>query len=351
MAESDQPDESQKTEDPTPRRLEEAHKKGNVPMSKELNTWLMLLAGTMIIIIWSPTLITRIAIIGQAFLEHSYSLPISALGQGAKEILLIMAAPFGFLMVIGFFAPFAQIGPLFSIEPIIPKPSKVSPLSGLKRLFSSQSLFEFLKGLMKISAISIAGYIAIAPFFDGVESMVGMPAPSILHDTLFLARKMLIVILIVLLVMAVADLAYTRFSYYKKMRMSKQEIKDELRQSEGDPMVRARLRALRSEKSRKRMMAAVPDADVVITNPTHYAVALKYDPAEMAAPLCVAKGVDNIALKIREIAKDSGVEIVENPPLARTLHAVVDVDEAIPPEQYNAVAEIISYVFKRKGKL
>jgi len=163
--------------------------------------------------------------------------------------------------------------------------------------------------------------------------------------------RLMVGVLVIMLVVAVIDVMFQRFEHYKKMRMTKQELKDEYKQTEGDPHVKARLRQLRSERARQRMMQAVPEADVVITNPTHYSVALKYDPDEMEAPLCVAKGVDAVALRIREVAKEHDIELYENPPLARTLFDTVDIDETIPTEHYQAVAEVISYVFKRKGRL
>jgi flagellar biosynthetic protein FlhB len=172
-----------------------------------------------------------------------------------------------------------------------------------------------------------------------------------LDELYALVMRLLTGMLVVLLVIAIADVVYQRMEHYKKMRMTKQEVKDEYRQSEGDPHVRARLRQLRAEKARQRMMQAVPQADVVITNPTHYAIALKYKPEEMDAPVCVAKGTDEVALRIREIAKEHDIVIYEAPPLARVLFDVVELDEMVPAEHYKAVAEVISYVFKLKGRM
>lgn len=346
-----QPDETSKTEDPTPKRLEDARKKGQVPVSREVGTWLILLAGTLVVTLGGAALLTEIARIGRAFLEHAHALEPSAIAAGVRAVGLALALPLGLFMVVGAAGPLLQIGPMLSGETIIPKLSKISPAAGVGRLLSARSLVEFGKGIAKIAVVSVVGYLVVAPYLDAPEHLVGAPMPMLLAETGELVSRMLVAILMVLLVVAAADLAYTRFAHHKKMRMSKQEVRDELKQSEGDPMIRARLRALRAEKARARMMAAVPGADVVITNPTHYAVALRYDPAAMEAPLCVAKGADRVALRIREVAEGAGVEVVENAPLARTLYAVVEVDEAIPPEQYRAVAEIISYVFKRKGRL
>ncbi len=351
MAE-DQPNEDQKTEDPTPRRLEEARKKGQVALSREVNTWLMLLMATLLVAFYGSDLLWSIAGVARAFLEQSYTTPSYAfVMKGLAAVGVALALPFVFLMATGIAGPFLQVGPLFSTETLMPNMSKISPVAGWGRIFSGRALVEFGKGLFKIGAIGVAGYLSLAPFMAGVEHMVGMGMDGLMPEILFLTLRLMTTILMVLLVLAVADMAYVRFSHYKKMRMSKQEIRDELRQSEGDPMIRARLRSLRAQKARGRMMAAVPTADVVITNPTHYAIALKYDMATMAAPRCVAKGADHMAQRIRELAAQSGVEIVQNPPLARALYDAMDIDDTIPPEQYRAVAEIISYIFRKQGRL
>jgi flagellar biosynthetic protein FlhB len=172
----------------------------------------------------------------------------------------------------------------------------------------------------------------------------------LMHEISMLTVKLMIAVLIVLVVIAVADIVYQRFEHNKKMRMSRQEVKDEFKQTEGDPMVRAKLRQLRSEKARQRMMQAVPSADVVITNPTHFSIALKYDPETMDAPVCVAKGIDEVALRIREVATEHNIILFENRPLARTLYDVVEIDETIPADQFKAVAEVISFVFKQRGQ-
>ncbi|HBH26162.1 MAG TPA: flagellar biosynthesis protein FlhB [Rhodospirillaceae bacterium] len=346
----EQPDESQKTEDPTPRRLEQAREKGQVPVSREVSTWLLLFVGTLLIAFGAGPLLTHIALTLRGYLEHAHALPLTALAAGLSAIGVALLLPALVLMAVAFAGPFLQVGPLFSTEPITPKLSKVSLVSGLQRLFSGRALFEFFKGIVKISAVSAAAFLALQPFVPGLPHMVGMPAGDLLAEVFFLLMRMLAVVLVVLLVLAVADLLFVRFTHHQKMRMSRQEVRDELKQSEGDPLIRARLRALRAERAKKRMMANVPKSDVVITNPTHYAVALRYDPAEMEAPVCVAKGVDAVALRIRAVAAEAGVEVVESPALARTLYTVVEVDEVIPPEQYRAVAEVISYVFKRRGR-
>jgi flagellar biosynthetic protein FlhB len=204
---------------------------------------------------------------------------------------------------------------------------------------------------MKLAIVASVTVAILRPFFDGLDHYIVLPIPSLLDELVAMFIKMMIGILTVMAIMAGIDLLFQRYTHYQQMRMSRQEIRDEYKQTEGDPHIRSRLRQIRMERARNRMMQNVPKSTVVVTNPTHFAVALKYEPEEMDAPICVAKGQDLIALRIREIAQENGVIIVENPPLARTLFANVDIDEVIPPEHYKAVAEVISYVFRMQKKL
>ncbi len=357
MAEDSQTDDSQKTEDPTPKKVEEARKKGQVALSREVNNWAMLLMGTIIISAVMPSMFTGLSALLRSYIERVDVL--SATGGGLKillvdgfgEVMKLMALPMLLLSLAAFLPPFLQVGPIFAPEVIQLDWSKVSPMKGFSRLFSLRSVVEFAKGVIKISVVGTVGTIILYPYFDKFEHLIGLPMEALLAEIQTLIVRLMIGILMVLMVVAGIDLVYQRFEYSKKMRMSKQEIKDEYKQSEGDPHVKGRLRQLRAEKARKRMMQAVPQADVVITNPTHYSIALKYDPETMEAPQCIAKGVDDLALRIREVAKAHDIILFENKPLARTLYDTVEVDETIPPEQYKAVAEVISYVFKMKGKL
>ncbi|MDH5721918.1 MAG: flagellar biosynthesis protein FlhB [Alphaproteobacteria bacterium] len=357
MAEEDQTDDSQKTEDPTPKKLEEARKKGQVALSREVNNWVMLMAGTLIIAVFSSQMFLSLGGMMQSMIEQSYMLPGAPGGIGKVlsgtlfQVMFIMALPIIILILAAFFAPFLQVGPLFAPEAVKPDLSKISLSKGMQRLFSMRSLMEFAKGLFKIGAIGLVGFIILYPYFDKFEHMIDMSMGGVLVELRILVVKLMVGVLVALMIIAVADLVYQHYEYNKKMRMSRQEIKDEYKQSEGDPQVRAKLRQLRAERSRQRMMQAVPGADVVITNPTHYSIALKYDPDEMPAPVVVAKGIDDIALRIREVAKENDIILYENKPLARVLYDTVEIDETIPIEHFKAVAEIISYVFKLKGKL
>ena len=287
MAEEDQTDDAQKTEDPTPKKIEEARKKGQVALSREVNNWVILLAATILVAVLSPSFFHHMLEILKAYIERADSISQMpggmgiVLGEGLKKVLLVMFMPLALLMLAAFLSPFLQVGPLFAPGAIKPALSKISPIKGFTRLFSKRALMEFAKGILKISLIGVVGVIILYPYFGQLEHIIGAPMPVLLTEIRLLVIKMMIGVLVVLMVLAAIDLLYQRYEHMKKMRMSKQEIKDEYKQTEGDPHVRARLRQLRSEKARQRMMQAVPTADVVITNPTHFSIALKYDPETM----------------------------------------------------------------------
>lgn len=350
-------DESQKTEDPTPKKLEEARKKGQVALSREVNNWVVLFAATLLIMTLAGTMMVDLQKMMSVYLAQAHALPGApgglglVLGEALETVLFIMALPFALLMIAAFLAPFLQIGPLFAPEVIKPDLSKISIIKGFGRLFSLRSLVEFVKGILKISIIGVVATIIIFPYFDKLEHMIDQPMLLVMEELQFLVVKMMFGVLVVLMIIAGLDLIYQRFEYQKKMKMSRQEVKDEYKQSEGDPQIKARLRQLRMQRARQRMIQAVPQADVVITNPTHYAIALKYDPEQSLAPVLVAKGIDEIALRIRAVAKEHNVVIHENKPLARALYDAVEIDDMIPSEHFQAVAQIISYVFKLKGRL
>ena len=353
----EQADDSQKTEEPTPKRLEESRKKGQVALSREINNWIMLLAATILIGAAAPAVFSKLQQHMRAYFEHAHELPGvpggigDTLGESFWIVLGILTLPLLILIFAAFIGPFIQVGPLFAPETIKPDLSKISPMKGFKRLFSLRSLMEFGKGILKIAIITAVGLVLLYPFYGTVEHFVGMPIPYVLDELQALVIRLMAGVLVALIVIAVIDIVFQRTEHHKKMRMTKQELKDEYKQTEGDPHVRAKLRQLRAERARQRMIQAVPEADVVITNPTHFSIALKYNPDEMDAPVCVAKGVDDVAMRIREVAKEHNITLYENPPLARVLYDTVDIDEMVPAEHYKAVAEVISYVFKLKGKL
>lgn len=355
MAEEDGGDDSQKTEDPTPKKIQEARKRGQVAMSRELNNWAMLFAGTMFVAVLSGSLMIELSNYLRGFIENAGEVTeggiLTLVGDSVGVVLLIMAFPLLLFFVIAIFAPLLQIGPLFAPEIIKMDSSKISPMKGFFRLFSLRSIVEFVKGLFKLFLVGLVGTMIIMPYFDKLEHLIDVSLIDAMVEMRFLVIKMMIGVLVIMLLIAIADFVYQRREYMKKMRMSRQDIRDEYKQSEGDPHIKAKLRQMRMEKARQRMMQAVPTADVVITNPTHYSIALKYNPEEMSAPVVVAKGIDEVALRIREIAKEHKIILYENKPLARALYDVAEIDEVIPTEHFKAVAEVISYVFKIKGKL
>ena len=354
----DEPDDSQKTEDPTSKKLEEARKSGQVPLSRELNTWLMLFSGAMIVMLYGPGMMTDMTKYLRGFLASVGTVDLVTpkdVGDVLSDVTLhtlgFLALPFLIFCMTAIAGTVLQIGFLASAESIKPSLEKIDIMKGVQRIFSMKSVIEFVKGILKLVIIGTVSAMVLMPVLPTIDQHIGQPIPLALQDIREIMQKLLTAILSALFLLALVDVVYVRLEYNKRMRMTKQEIKDEYKQSEGDPHVKARLRQLRIERGRKRMIQAVPSADVVITNPTHYAIALKYDPETMDAPQVVAKGVDNFALRIREVATEHKVTIVENPPLARSLWASVEVDETIPADLYKAVAEVISYVFRLKGRI
>jgi flagellar biosynthetic protein FlhB len=354
---ADDQDDSQKTEEPTQKRLDEARQKGNVANSREINHWFMIAAATLFVTAFAPQTLSDMQRALTPFIESPDAIPtdldhlrritLSLFG----DLLLASLMPLAVVVVAAIAGGFLQQGFLVSAENIMPKLEKISPMAGINRLFSARSIAEFVKGLIKLAIVGTVATMLIWPLIGQLAAITTMEMVQVLLLSQSLATRLMIGVLAVMTLIAALDFLYQKFEHLRKLRMSRQELKDEYRQSEGDPMVKGRLRQIRMERARRRMMAAVPQADVVITNPTHYAVALKYVAADMSAPRLVAKGVDAVALKIREIAKANDVAVVENPPLARGLYAAVDLDQEIPPEHYKAVAEVIGYVMRLKRRM
>ncbi|MBT5266761.1 MAG: flagellar biosynthesis protein FlhB [Rhodospirillaceae bacterium] len=350
-------DPSQKTEEPTPRKLSQAREEGQVQQSKEIINFVLLLGGGISTAFFAPFL-GRKMVEGLSFYVTK---PDAIVFDGANIGLVMLdslitvaigLAPIPLLgMVLVLAALLGQVGFMLSAKPLMPKPDKISPISGAKRMFSLKSIVELLKGILKMTVVGSVAYAVLAPELDRAEAMMQMSIPEIMDQAWFIAIKLFIGVVAVLAVIAAGDYFYQKYEFMKQMRMTPQEVKDEFKESEGDPMVKGRLKQIRLERARARMMAAVPEADVVVTNPTHYAIALKYEGEIMAAPRLVAKGIDDVAMRIREVANENDVPIVENPPLARVLFATVELDQEIPPEHYKAVAEIIRYVYELKNKV
>ncbi|HEX7725823.1 MAG TPA: flagellar biosynthesis protein FlhB [Rhizomicrobium sp.] len=354
---ADNEDKSSQTEEPTQRRLDEAEKHGDIVKSTEVTTFIVLLGGTLSIAIFGHSTALNFTHSFQMFLEQPDQMAVdsSSVLSLFRHILLAMAVLLGpifaVLAAMGAGSHIVQHRPSISFERIAPDFSKLSPLSGLKKMFGMDGVINLGKGLIKIAIIGTVLWTVLWPERGHLEALLTHGPAQIASDMIYLIMKLLIATLSILAVIAVLDYALMRFRFLQRNRMSKQEIKEEYRQTEGDPAVKAKVKQIRQERSRRRMMAAVPQATVVIMNPTHYAVALKYESGKMAAPVCVAKGVDALALKIRAVAEENDVPVVENPPLARALYATVEIDEPVPAEQYKAVAQVIGYVMKLTGKI
>lgn len=349
-------DDSQRTEQPTQKRLQEAEEKGDVVQSPDIAAWLVLAAATGFIAMWGATTAGSLSRLMTGFLAQPHALSLdretaSGLMAGVGlQLLFVMAAPLGLLLAVGIGAHFIQHKPVASWEKLKPDFSRLSPLKGFKKLFGRAALVNFAKGLVKVAVTASVVGAVLWPARDQLLGIITMPVAGLLPLVQGLTMQILIAALAVLGVIALADYGFQYFERLRRLKMTRQEIRDEYKQTEGDPAVKARLKQIRSERARKRMMANVPKAAVIITNPTHYAVALGYEQGKMSAPVVLAKGVDTLALKIREIGEAHNVPIVENPPLARTLYAAVDVDEPIKPEHYTAVAQVIGYVMRLKNK-
>ena len=352
---AEQNDDSEKTEDPTQKKLDDALKKGDVAKSQEVSTWFAMLGTGLVVAIMAPGAADALQDALRGYFVHAHEIPVDGAGltdlwrgTGAR-IAAILALPLLVLLFTALAGNMIQHSLVWSAERMKPKLNKISPAAGFKRLFSSESLVNFAKGLVKIAVVSGLMVAVLWPHRSEIDTMIFREPGVLLEETRYLILQLIAAILAVMTVVAAADYMYQRNKWFEKQKMTQHEVKEEYKQTEGDPLVKGKIRQLRMERSRKRMMAAVPDATVVITNPTHYAVALKYVQG-MQAPICVAKGVDQVALKIREIAKDNKVPVIENPPLARALHAIIDIDQEVPEEQYRAVAEVIGFVYRMRER-
>ncbi len=350
-------DDSQKTEEPTHKRLEDARRKGQVAVSREVNHWFMIGAGALWITAFGPQVARDLGTVLLKFVESPHAIQTDQehlrviLLHLMRDVGLALVFPTAIMMVAALFAGFLQSGFVVSVERIMPKLEKISLAAGARRLFSLRAFLEFAKGVAKLTVVAAVVTMLVMPRMRGLPSFAGLDSAQIAALVFDLSKAVFIDVLAVVSVIAVLDFLYQKFEFRKGLRMSRHELRDEFKQTEGDPMIKSRLRQLRMERARRRMMAAVPESDVVITNPTHYAVALKYEPLEMTAPTVVAKGVDSLAQKIRAVAEENKVVVVENAPLARALYTGVELDEEIPAEHYKAVAEIIGYVFRLKKKI
>ena len=344
----------EKTEDPTEKRRRDFREKGQVAQSKEVHTAMLLTGGLLIWSFYAPVFWGGMQELTAFFwrISAEFSLTTASvrlmllfiLQKGAILLWPMLVA----CLLLGFMSSFLQIGWLFTTKPMMPDLSKLDPIKGAAKFVSKRSFFETVKSLVKVILIGIVAYHTIWTQADQLLALSGAPLPAIVA---FMGSVMFTILLkcaVLLIVIAIIDYLFTRHEMEQKMKMTKQEVKEEHKETEGNPQVKQKVRQIQREMARKRMMADVPKADVIITNPTHYAVALKYTRHEMEAPVVLASGADHVAMKIREIGTENNVPIVENPIVARALYKV-DIGSEIPDEMFKAVAEILIYVYSLKN--
>jgi flagellar biosynthesis protein FlhB len=350
---SDEKDQEDKTEDPTDRRIEQAIERGDVPKSMEAGTFFALAAGTLALMVTGTVGLSDFIASMRGFLLNAYQVPFDAKGISSIiafstwKYFAVVAIPFAFALTAGLAQGLIMHRPLWTPEPMAPKLNRISPKAGFKRIFGKESFVQFLKSLLKFTIVTVVMFAVLWPERARLDSLVRLDPGMIMDASWTLTLKLLGGVLMVFAFVAVADILYQRYTWRQRLKMTREELKQEFKETEGSPEIKARIRKLRMEILRRRMMAQVPNASLILTNPTHYAVALRYDPG-MNAPVVVAKGVDSLAMRIREIAGEHDIPIVENPPLARALHARVEIDDEIPEEHYKAVAEVIGYVMRLK---
>ncbi|MBM9616492.1 flagellar biosynthesis protein FlhB [Desulfobulbus rhabdoformis] len=345
----------ERTESPSAKRRADFRKKGQVAQSREVQNAAMF---TLLLLFWfffAPVFWNNLEKLlasiwktcGEYDITSSSLMQLSYfLGAGLASLL---APLFLLALVVGFFSTFVQIGWLFTTQPLIPDLTKLDPIKGMGRFFSKRSLVEVIKSLLKVGLIGWVAFKTMQGEFDKALVLSEIPVSGTLLYLAQTAAMVMAKVAGIMIVLAILDYAFVRWEMEEKMKMTKQEQKEETKETEGDPHIKSKIRAIQQQMARSRMMAAVPEADVVITNPTHYAVAIQYESGKMEAPIVLAKGQDMVATKIREIARENDVPLVENPPVARLLHSKVEVGHAIPEEMFKAVAEILAYVYSLKG--
>ena len=348
-------DDQEKTEEPTDKKIEDARKEGNVPKSQDTSGVITLFVAILAVLMLFPYMSMHMILLFKYYfsligtpLDKLFMLDIAIVT--IKEFLLIIMPLAIAVAISGVVAALAQFGFLFTTKAIMPDFKKINPIKGTKNLLSMKKLIEGIKITFKSFTTLGIGFVFFFYFITELPTV----ALFGLHDQLnWLQEKMLIIafaMLFIIFIFAIIDLIIVRKQYFDGLKMSKQEIKDEMKNMEGDPLIKSKIKQKQMEMSRQRMMSEVPNADVVITNPTHYAVAIKYDDEKSHAPIVVAKGIDHVAQNIKKIARENSVHIVQNPPLARSLYAQVEVDKPIPEALFGAVAEVLAYVYKMNKK-
>lgn len=347
----------EKTEKATPKKQDEARKKGQIARSSDLPGSLILMFTFMGFMMLGGYYKSHVMNLFQNLFENWLLMELTPSNimalftDIALELLLILAPIFAVTILIGVLGNIMQFGFLLTGDPLKMKLSKLDPIKGFKNIISMKTIVEFLKSVLKLSIIGVLVYLAISKEWDRILVLTSLPIEQIFSYSASVTVRLGIEIGAVLTVLAFADYMYQRYEHAKSLRMSKQDIKDEYKKSEGDPMIKGRIRERQRKMAMQRMMQEVPKADVIITNPTHFAIALKYDASKMEAPKIIAKGMDHVALRIREIAKENGIITMENKPLARALYERAEIGDVIPPDLFQAVAEVLAYVYKMKGRV
>jgi len=344
----------EKTEQATEKRREDSKKKGQIAKSREIPSVFILLTGLGVFFFAGSWMLRHMSVFMAGMLQNMGTLRLEQVSAHAFlvevsfQIFKVLSPIMVAVVVAGLFSNVMQVGFMLSGKPLIPKLSKIDPLKGIKRLVSMRSLAELIKSLLKIGIVGGMAYLMVRNEMDQIPSLMQMAVADIFSYLGQMTFNICFYTCLVLIVPAVLDYAFQKWQHEKDLRMSKQEVKEETKQREGDPLIKARIRRTQMEMARSRMMEAVPGADVVVTNPTHLAVALKFDAGQMAAPKVVAKGAGFVAQRIKEIARENNVSVIENKPLARTLFKSVKLGGAIPVELYKAVAEVLAYVYRLK---
>ena len=348
-------DKSSKTEEPTDRRLERARREGDTAASREPGTAAALVALLAAVAVLAPALLEGLAVAFGGVIARAPSLEARTGAVGLRDlgtltvplllgVALLLLPVMGALLLAGLVGALAQGEIVFATKRLMPKWSKISPLAGAKRMFSPDTLVEFAKNFAKVVLIVVVTWIVGVPTVTSIWTLVEAPPGAVMAHAGRGAAQMLVAAAAISVALAILDVVWKRMRWRAKQKMSPKEVRDEHKDSDGDPLLRSRRDGIRRQRARQRIATAVPSATVVITNPTHYAVALRYEVGRDAAPVCVAKGTERMAARIRELAREAEVPMVENRPLARALHASVEVDAAVPVEHWRAVAEIIGYV-------
>ncbi len=353
---SPEEDEASKTEEPSERKISKAKEEGDVAISQDAKSFIMLLGSLFVVWLFIPIMCKWLGTIGASFIERSTTTNLDRNGfiiifqQSVFAFFKVMAIPFIIFIILGIFASLSQTGFIYAPKKLEPNWNKLNIFSAIPNFINKQKIVESIKGIIKISVVSILAYLVLRPYLSKSELLPTMSNYGILDFIHHVVIILLFTVTIAVLIIAAADYTWQKYSHLVKLRMTKQEVKEEYKQMEGDPLVKSKIRQIRMERARQRMMENVPKADVVIVNPTHYAIALEYKMNEMPAPKVTAKGVDNVALRIKAVAEEHDIPIVENPPLARALFASTELDQIIPTEHFQAVAEVINYVMQLKNQ-